>query len=870
VEYSKFFLVLALCLLSNFMQAQTADSTSMRSYTATRTNNPPVINGLLDDDCWKNTGNWAGSFTQQQPDEGLAATEQTLTKILYDDHNVYVAIQALDSDPEKINRWLAPRDQIKGDAVCVILDSYNDRRTGFAFALTAGGTKADFLVFNSENDDYTWNAVWDGKVSVDNSGWAAEFRIPLSQLRYSGTAGEQEWGVNVIRSIDRKGEMTHLYLIPRSNKGFVASLGRLTGIQGLPHSRRIEISPYASLKYQLSEKEEGNPYAKGTDLGYGAGVDGKVGLASNFTLDFTINPDFGQVEADPSTINLTAFETYYEEKRPFFLEGKNIFSQLGEALFYSRRIGARPLYYPDNEGDNTYIDMPKETNIISAVKVSGKSKNGLSVGVLNSLTAKNSAKITEDNREFSKTVQPFSSYSVARLQQDFRKGNTVVGGMFTSTNRNLNEDHLQGLTRNAYTGSVDFEQYIRNRMFYIKGAVKYSMIEGTKEAITNIQRSPVHNYQREDASYLQVDSSKTSLSGTSGTFIIGKRGDNAKWISEHYLWWASPGFAPNDIGYLEQADYIMQRGWIGYVQNSPTGIFRSYNIIPWYRNLWNFGNVHTFGIFGIESTMEFVNKWYLYACGFYENVNVSTNMLRGGPAVRLNPRWGTDMSFGTDQSKKLWFKGYHGTMLSEKRYAHFAWFETNYRPIPNLGLSAVLDYTYKRLDLEYASAPEFGDGKKAYVLSGLKQNILGLTLRMDYSITPDLSLQFYGNPFISSGKYSNFKRAMNTMDKIYDNRFRPLDNHIIYNADENSYSVSEANGDKYSFDNPDFSFREFRFNLVARWEYRPNSILYLVWGQERSGRENDFIQSVSQNTRALFNYYPGNVFMIKLNYWFSI
>ncbi|GHU57290.1 hypothetical protein FACS189411_10470 [Bacteroidia bacterium] len=839
-----------------------------------------MIDGRVDDDCWENVGTWSGTFVQQQPDEGKPETEETHIKILYDDHNMYVAFRAYDSEPEKINRWLAPRDQLKGDAVAIIFDSYDDKRTGFCFALTAGGTRADFLVSNTSSDDYTWNAVWDGKVSFDDKGWYAEFRIPLSQLRYSNKEVEQEWGMGALRSIDRKLETDHLHLIPRQNDGFVHSLGRLTGISNLPKSRRIELSPYTSLKYQLTQKEEGNPYATGSEWGYGAGLDGKIGLSSDFTLDFTINPDFGQVEADPSTINLTAFETYYEEKRPFFLEGKNIFSMLGEKMFYSRRIGSRPQWSPDEE-DGRYSKVPEQTHILSAVKVSGKSKKGLSLGIVNSLTSKESARITENGREYRMTAQPFTSYSVARVQQDIKGGNTVVGGMISSVNRSLEEEHLSGLTRNAYVGAVDFEQYILDRRYYTMGSVKYSYVEGSKDAITKLQRSPVHYFQREGATHVKVDESRTSLQGTSGSIMIGRGGKNNKWIAEQYFNWASPGFELNDMGYLESADYKLFRGYIAYVENTPTGIFRNYNLVAFHRTLWDYSGVITYNNEGFETNISFMNKWYLYFCAFYEGYNVSNGLLRGGMPVRSNPRWGTDMSFGTDQAKKVWFKGYHGTCFgSVQRYAQYAWAEVNYRPIPNLGLTARLEYDYMNMGLDYVASPDLLSSpkadlpqtdRKAYILAARKQNIVGLTLRMDYSITPDLSVQFYGNPFMSSGKYTAFKRATNTMDKKFSNRFRPLDDKVLaYHSADNNYSVTEANGDTYTFDNPDFSFREFRFNLVARWEYRPNSILYLVWGQERSGSDSEYISSFSQNTSALFKYHPNNVLMLKLNYWFSL
>jgi hypothetical protein len=837
--------------------------------TATRTGDPPVTDGVLRDRCWENEGEWSGAFVQQQPDEGKPETEETRLKILYDNHYLYVAFQAFDAEPDKINRWLAPRDQVKGDAVCVIFDSYADKRTGFAFALTAGGTRADFLCSNAGDDDYTWNAVWEGKTSFDNQGWYAEFRIPLSQLRYSAEV-VQEWGFHAIRVIDRKMETDHLHLIPRNNKGFVFSFAPLAGISGLPKSRRIELSPYASLKFQTSPKESGNPYATGKEWGYAAGLDGKIGLSSDFTLDFTINPDFGQVEADPSTINLTAFETWYEEKRPFFLEGKHIFDMLGESMFYSRRIGASPRWNPD-EQEGRYSSVPRQTHIISAVKVSGKSKNGLSLGLLNSITSEEYAGITENGAEYSLTAQPPTVYSVVRVQQDIKEGNTIAGGMLTSTNRSIKDAHLAAfLPRNAYTGAFDFTQYSRNREYYATGSVQYSHVEGSTEALTALQESPVHNYRREDASYLSVDSARTRMTGHAGTIVVGRGGEH-KWVGEHRFMWATPGFDINEAGYLQNADYKMLRGYVAYVENKPQGIFRNYSADAFYRFLWDYGNTNTFGRAGVEGNATFTNKWGLYAGGFYDMATVENGMLRGGPAVRLNPRWGTDMSFWSDGSKKVSVSGYHGTMLGSKRYAHFAWGEINFRPISNLGLSARTDYTYRRMGLEYAATEELAGGKKAYIMSAIEQHTAGLTLRVDYSITPDFSVQFYGNPFMSSGKYSEFKRATLTLDKTYENRFRLLSaDALTRHAADNTWSVKEINGDTYTFDNPDFSFREFRFNLVARWEYRPNSTVYLAWGQDRSGSAAGYVSSVSQNVKELFDYGPTNVFMVKLNYWFTL
>ena len=862
-----FVAVAFLIFASSFTSAQETSAGTFY-FKATRITQPPVIDGILNDDCWIDAGEWSGTFTRQQPDEGQPETEETHVKILYDDHNIYVGYRLFDSEPEKINRWLSPRDIITGDAVAIIFDSYNDKRTGFGFVLTAGGTKADFVCENSDNDDYTWNAVWEGRTSHDDKGWYAEFRIPLSQLRYSGEK-QQEWGFHAIRRIDRKNELDHLHLIPQNNKGLVFSFGRLTGISDLPKSRRIELAPYASLKFATSGKTEGNPYATGREWTFGAGLDGKIGLSSDFTLDFSFNPDFGQVEADPSTINLSAYETYYEEKRPFFLEGKKIFNIFGQEMFYSRRVGSRPKWRPEDR-ENRYSRVPPYAHILSAVKVSGKSKRGLSLGILNSLTGKTYAKITENGKEYEMTAEPFTSYSVARVQQDFNEGNMIIGGIVTSTNRSLNDDHLSSLVRNAYTGGVDFTRFFNKREFYLTAGLLYSNLSGTKEAVTVLQESPVHYFRRKEASHLKFDPSKTTLQGTSGSILFG-RGGGKKIVGEELFTWISPGFDVNDVGFMQRADFMSLRGHIGYVENQTKGIFHNFKIFEFHRFEWDFGGTYTFGRTGIEAVTNLKNKWYAYICGFYDLRTVDIGMLRGGPPLMLDPRWGTDMVINTDQSKKLSGSIYYGTMLGRTRFGQFSSYGINWRPTPGLSLSPGFEYHYVDVGLEYVGQESLADGGKAYLMGALKQNITGLTLRMDYSITPDFSIRFYGNPFMSMGKYSEFKRATAAMDKKYENRFRLLtDDMLIYNADNNKYSVSEPDGDRYDFVNPDFSFREFRFTLVARWEYRPNSVLYLVWGQDRSGSVSNYNPSFGQNMSSLFGYNPNNVFMIKLNYWFSL
>ena len=369
----------------------------------------PKIDGILDDACWFNDGAWEGNFIQERPVEGGLPSQNTEFKILYDQEHIYVAIRAYDNEPDKIDFRPAKRDDFGGDIVGVAFDSYYDQRTAFEFNLTASGGKVDLIAIGNHFDT-DWNAVWEGKTSIEDSAWTAEMKIPLSQLRYSGQS-QQVWGLHVWRWFSRNQEEDQWQLIPRYTPARVNEYGTLTGLQELKKSRRLELMPYAVGKLTRSEKEAGNPFATGNDFDFSGGLDGKVGITSNFTMDFTINPDFGQGEADPSVLNLSAYETFYEEKRPFFLEGKNIldFDMGRDMLFYSRRIGSSPSYYPDIE-DNEYVDIPDNTRILSALKVTGKNQNGLSIGIMQSFTAREYADIrsSEDESRI-ETVEPLTS-----------------------------------------------------------------------------------------------------------------------------------------------------------------------------------------------------------------------------------------------------------------------------------------------------------------------------------------------------------------------------------------------------------------------------------------------------------------------------
>ena len=518
---------LILSFLGAYAEINSADSASntkpVRIYNTTRlTTAKPTIDGVLNDPCWQ-TGEWSGDYTQWIPKEGARPSQETQLKILYDDKNIYVALRAFDKEPEKISRKAGRRDELIGEQMGITFDSYHDHRTGFEFSVTAAGQKVDLILTNPMEADFNWNAVWYMKTGLEDSAWVAEYEIPLSQLRYSN-ADEQVWGLHVWRWIDRLSEESDWEVQSLTGPGMLYAFGELRGIKGIPRSQRIEIMPYAVGKLKTFEKVAENPFArKGRSWMGNVGLDAKIGLSSNFTADLTVNPDFGQVESDPSVMNLTAFETFYEEKRPFFLEGKNIFKfDLGDAgIFYSRRIGHSPEYRPEL-GKDEYLKYPDNTSILSAVKISGKSAGGLAVGVMHSLTAGENARLYSAGNTKDLRVEPLTSYTVGRVQQDYKEGNTVLGAIFTATNRFINDAYLNFLNRNAFSGGVDFLHQWNEKEFFLDAKIIGSSINGNPGAIANLQRSSARYYQRPDASHIKYDPSLTQLSGQGGRIKIGR------------------------------------------------------------------------------------------------------------------------------------------------------------------------------------------------------------------------------------------------------------------------------------------------------------------------------------------------------------
>jgi hypothetical protein len=726
----------------------------------------PKIDGLVDDIAWQAVA-WQNSFVQRQPYDGKMPSQPTEFKVLYNDNSIFVAVRAWDSEPDSIVRRLARRDSGDGDAIGVEFDSYFDQQTAFSFIVWASGVKLDKLITgDGSHEDNSWDAIWDAKTSIDDKGWIAEIEIPLNQLRFNGN-NEQKWGFQVGRYIHRKDELSLWQPIPRDAPGWVHRYGILEGISGIKPKRQIEVAPYVVAQTERFEPEDGNPFVTGKRNTISGGVDAKVGLTNDVTLDLTVFPDFGQVEADPSEVNLTAYETYFPEKRPFFIEGRNLFDfqftpgdgdHSAENLFYSRRIGRKPSGSPELNNDE-YSSIPENTAILGAAKVTGKNSNGLSFGIMEAITAREYAKIGTNGNRRTEEVEPLTSYLVGSMIKEFNQGNTRIGAMLTSTNRSIETEELSFLHSNAYSGGVNIMHQWNNKNYYVNFKSYFSHVEGTPEAIVRTQRASARYFQRPDATHVSVDSSLTSLTGHGGAFSIGK-GGNGHWRYTGFVAWKSPELEVNDIGYVRGVDDIFQVLWAGFRYWEPISIFREININF---NQWtghNFAGEMSYFGGNINVNSQLKNYWNIGFGVGPQGKSINYSALRGGPSIEMPGGINSWIWVSTDSRKKVNLSLNYSLYRGEANNSNGLSASITYKPTNALVISVSPAYSNSDRVLQYVENAEW-NSNISYVNASLEQEIYTLQFRLNYSVTPDLSIQYYGRPFIAKGKYFDFKKITN-------------------------------------------------------------------------------------------------------------
>lgn len=876
-------ILLTLLMLPSFLLC--AQESEKRVYTASRTDNPPVINGNLDDQSWT-TGQWGGDFVQFEPYEGVAPKQKTEFMVLYDDDNIYVALKMWDTASDSIVARMTRRDDTDGDQVVVAFDSYFDQRTAFGFGVSAAGVKGDLIwTDDGMNEDETFDPIWYVKTGIYDWGWVAEMKIPLTQFRFASKE-EQVWGFEVIREIYRHNETDLWQPIARNASGLVHNAGLLHGLNNIRPKKLFDLTPYGVARLETYEGEEGNPYQDGTDIKATAGLDAKIGVTNNMILSLSLNPDFGQVEADPSEVNLTAFETYFREKRPFFIEGRNITSyNLGigdgdegnDNLFYSRRIGRRPSM-SNSPGEDEFAWTPSFTPIIGAAKLTGKSAGGLSVGALEAVTAQVNTRIYNElsDRTSYVTAEPLANFALGRVQQDLNGGKTIIGGMLTSTIRQLDETTEDYFHKSATTGGLDFTQYFSDMNYIFQIRTVFSNVNGTEEMIARTQRSVIHNFRRPDADYTEYDPTRTSLTGTGGNLMAGKIGGN--WQFLYLSAWKSPGLELNDIGYMQVADQYLGVGVINYNIYEPFSIFNNMHMGTNLIHLMDFGG--TLNVAGISGSWsaQYKNLWHSFISGQINSPEKDNLMLRGGPMMKMPANMYIGGGINSNSRKKLSaeldFRFFR--TFQDVRTAYNLSFEAEYRPLNTLVISLEPEWSRTNTRLQYVATRSLTSGVNTprYIFASIDQKILSMSLRVDYNITPDLTIQYWGQPFFGSGSYSEFKRITDPVADEFSDRYEIFGpSQIGYISSDSEYVIDE-NQDlfiDYRFSNPDFTVSEFLHNLVVRWEFLPGSTAYLVWSQTREYSTGDGMFDLGSQAEGLFaDTKPHNVFLVKFSYRFGL
>ena len=820
----------------------------VRTATATRTTTDVHIDGVADDAVWA-TAPVIRDFRQYDPQPDAAPRFATEARVAYDDENLFVFVRALDPRPDSIMRALSRRD-VRGpsDQIGIYVDSYHDRRTGFSFYVNPDGVKRDFAVSDDSNEDSSWNGVWDVATRVDSLGWTAEFRIPLSQLRYA-SSDTHAWGFGVRRTVERIPESEAWPAYSRTTPGLMSQLGTLEGLEGLGSADRVEMTPYAVAK-DLTRADGGGAFDHPGELAMGADL--KIGITPNVTLNATVNPDFGQVEADPAVLNLGAFETFFSERRPFFVEGTGLYTfslncyivvdcNTNEGLFYSRRIGRAPALAGEY-GDAT---TSTATPIRAAAKLTGRSAGGLSYGVLDAFTGKVDG--TEE-----RTVEPRTNFAVLRVQQDLRGGEADVGVIFTAVNRELDPWTEPWLHRSAYVGGASFRNRFAGKNYEVAGSFAASRVAGSPEALALTQRSSVHYYQQpgDDPA---VDSTATSLGGYAAQIKVGKHGGGITRF-ESSLVRQSAGFEVNDLGYLRRADITDWSTWAALSFQSPTKVYRwaQVNGNMWHH--WNTSGDHLETGVNLNGHMGLPNNWNVHLGGTLDHLGASLcdRCTRGGPLLRQNVGFFPWGGVNGDSRKAIvpgiWLNaGYwDGGRSSNASLSPYLNFRASTRLSGSLGADI-----YRAHDNTQWFGNFTEDGDTHYTFGHLDQRQVSLSLRVNYTLTPDLTFEFYGQPFTSSGTYTDVREVSATpRAAAYDDRF------VAFAAPDDAATS--------------FSFSQLRTNAVVRWEYRPGSTLFLVWAHGREQYDEDVARRTwHADFRDLLDRHPDNTFLVKVAYWLN-
>ena len=852
------------------------------------------VDGKLDEEIWR-TAPAITEFRQSQPDEGKPATQKTEVRFAYDDAALYVGARMFDTMGARgvVSRLLR-RDALSetdSDILQLTFDSYHDHGSRFIFWINPSGSKRD------GTGDPTWDPVWEGKAEVDSLGWTAELRIPFNQLNFSRDT-DQTWGIQVIRFIHRLNERQHFAWWPNNEVGGPQRYGHLEGIKISERPRGMELLPYTVGRARyIRPPDPSNPFTKTSDKDYRVGGDLKYRLTSNLTLNATFNPDFGQVEVDPAVVNLSAFETFFSEKRPFFIEGQNAFgfgsfscffcSNVSNLqMFYTRRIGRNPQLFPSGK----YVDQPENATILGAGKVTGRTKSNYLLGILDAVTRRETANVididpvTGEKLRSRAEVEPLSNYFVGRARKEFQGGAQSFGGIFTSVDRFTSDSLADARLPNASRSlGLDWFTSWKNRTYSFMGQYALSDVRGSSLAMQRIQRSSARYFQRPDRDGSgnglfsdSFDENANRLTGYGGYARVAK--DGGTWLWEGMVNYRSPGFEVNDISFNTTSDYVWMNAAFARSITKPGPIYRNYFAVVSAQQQYNYDRDLTdrefaIGIFGTLRNFWQANAFVIRTPSVFDD-----RLLRGGPVIRKRGYRYHQIYVSTDARKKISvsinpsFNDYDYGPDQLNLNANMTW-----KPTSSVQLSAGPAYNRSGSVAQFVTiiddptATEFYG--RRYIFSGFNQKQLSMSTRANVTFTPTLTFELFAQPLIASGDYATFnefvsrrKRTLHTFSGEDEITTTTVDGKRIHTIDPDGAAGPASS---FTIDDPDFNLRSLRGNAVVRWEYRPGSTLFFVWQQNRSDRDPIGNFDFGRDRGALFDAHPDNIFLLKASYWIA-
>jgi len=820
---------------------------------------PPSIDGRLDETSWR-TASIAGNFRQIDPNEGQSATERTEVRVLYDNSALYVGVRLFDREPARIVTRLSRRDEDPdADRFTFYVDALHDRVTGAAFEVSAAGAQRDAIISNDTNRDSSWDGVWEAAVTIDDEGWNAELRIPLSQLRFLKSE-HQTWGFNVERVIYRKNEVDWFEMVPKKENGLASRMADLTDIDGVEPRRALEIMPYAVFRSEFIQPPAGgNPFNDGSRFFGATGFDIKYALRSNVILNATVNPDFGQVEIDPAVVNLGAFETFFPEKRPFFIEGSQIFSNFGylgannrfgfnradPVLIHTRRVGRNPQGFASGD----FADVPSSTTILGAAKLTGKTTRDWSFGILDAVTGREHARVETGGLRSRAEVEPLTNYFAGRLLKEFGGGRSGVGTLVTSVNRSFREPQLKDLLPGrANVAGVDGYHFLdSDREWVVNGKLVFSETAGTAAAIERLQLAPQRYFQRTDTPHVQFDPSRTSLRGWSGDINLNR--NLGAWNLNTALWAVSPGFESGDLGFHFNGDAWGNHVAFTWKQIKPDKFTRYRDILFAKFYVWNYDNTRLGDGAMIFGNMTFLNYWNLGGnTGYFRKIQ-DDRLTRGGPPALGLPSGFMNLYLNSDSRKNvvLHLNGGRGWNEPDGGSSDGS-FSVEWKPSPELKLSTGPSYSHNINVAQYVATVDDPTATathgKRYIFARLQQRQLSMDTRVSILFTPKASLQVYMQPLIVAGDYVDFRSL--AAPKTFDFDAYP---NVPYD--------------------PDFNFKSLRLNAIFRWEWRLGSTLYVAWTQQRQDLRDPGQFQLGRDFARVFSGPDDNIFMVKISRWFG-